>query len=965
MKNDSPGEAELSKLYQNYFLNSSDAIFIIDRNEIIITCNSKAIAITQENGENSLIGKLFYELPFFQVDTAGHMREIFNKCLEGIVTKANYRPINSGDTTIAWVSSTMSPIYNGNAIEFVQIVSRDMTSEIRRQLELQESKQRFKDIVLSSSNIAWEINSNSEYTYCSKQIEDTLGYSPNEIIGITLYDLMPENEQARIKEVLNNIAAEKKAIVDLENWNLHKNGQPVCFLTNGYPIQDKNGELLGYRGISKDVTKRKKHESNQEMFIEILKILNETYSLEETIDKIISIIKRRLNISAVGIRLKQEHDFPYYASKGFDNKFLIAERSLISKNQAFCHNEQGEISLECTCGLVVSGKTDSNNQLFTNYGSAWINNLLDLLSLSPEQDPRHNPRNRCIHEGYLSVALIPLKINKEIIGLLQLNDLRKNQFTLEFINFMEGISIAIGGSLQRKQIEKALEDSQQKMSNILEMMPEVVFQIDSLGNATLLNKQSFEVFGYTEKEIGQGMNIFNLIVEEDRERGRKNLSDSIQGVLTGNNTYRFRTKDGTIISATVYSRLLNTEHESPVLQGILIDVTEQIHMREDLVKAMNKAQESDRLKSAFLANISHEIRTPMNGILGFSNLLLDNITCTEDREYLNIIKNCGNHLLDIINDVVDLSKIEAGQMNVNQTVTSVNEQFGFVYDLLKLEAKEKNIGFIFKKPLADGDNLVITDKEKVRAILLNLIKNAIKNCDEGLIEFGCAKKIDAENKSEYLEFFIKDSGIGIPEDMITAIFDRFIQVDNSRATQGTGLGLSICQAYVKMLGGEIWVESEIDKGSTFYFTIPFIPKPDTKEAKSNLQASASSDLINSKLLVLIAEDDKASKKLLEKAINKFIPNANIIFAFDGKEAVEIFQANQDINLILMDIKLPKLDGYSAIRQIRSISHEVIIITQTAHALSGDKEKALEAGSNDYIQKPIDWRILESLLKKYY
>jgi len=240
----------------------------------------------------------------------------------------------------------------------------------------------------------------------------------------------------------------------------------------------------------------------------------------------------------------------------------------------------------------------------------------------------------------------------------------------------------------------------------------------------------------------------------------------------------------------------------------------------ELEKAREKAEESDRLKSAFLANMSHEIRTPMNGILGFANLLKDpKLTGEEHEMHIRIIEQSGHRMLNIINDLIDISKIESGQMEVSLTESKVNEQIEYIYSFFKHEAENKGLKISFNNALPAEKSIINTDREKIYAILTNLVKNAIKYTHEGAIEFGYKKKRD------FLEFYVSDSGIGIASDKQQLIFDRFVRADLSLSSQyeGAGLGLSITKAYVEMLGGKIWVKSEEHKGSKFYFTIPYAP----------------------------------------------------------------------------------------------------------------------------------------------
>ncbi len=429
-----------------------------------------------------------------------------------------------------------------------------------------------------------------------------------------------------------------------------------------------------------------------------------------------------------------------------------------------------------------------------------------------------------------------------------------------------------------------------------------------------------------------------------------------------------------ILSDTIFNRLIQDKElltELQTIKGFLYIVVTSLllfylvnmHMRT-LYLAKEKAEESERLKSAFLANMSHEIRTPMNGILGFVGLLKEpRLTGEEQREYIGIIEKSGVRLLNIINDIVDISKIEAGQMVVNIKETNINEQIEYINTFFQPEFERKGLQFSFKNALTSKEAVIKTDREKIYAILINLVKNAIKYTYEGAIDFGY--KLKAENGFPVLEFFIKDTGVGVPIDRQEAIFERFVQADVSdkMALQGAGLGLSISKAYVEMLGGKIRVESEPGKGSAFYFTIPYTNGQKEKNDLPNTETADPVKYQTGNLKILIAEDDDISEKLLRKGVKIF--GKEILRARTGVESVEICHKTPDIDLILMDIKLPGISGYEATRQIRQFNKNVIIIAQTAYGLAGDRDKAIEAGCNEYISKPISMEELLSKIKKCF
>ncbi len=384
----------------------------------------------------------------------------------------------------------------------------------------------------------------------------------------------------------------------------------------------------------------------------------------------------------------------------------------------------------------------------------------------------------------------------------------------------------------------------------------------------------------------------------------------------------------------------------------------------ELVIAKEQAEQSDRLKSAFLANMSHEIRTPMNGILGFSSLLKDfDFISKEQHEYIEIIERSGARMLNIINDIVDISKIESGLMEVNLKDSNINEQIDYIHTFFKPEMDRKKIHFSSKKGLPEKEDIIYTDREKIYAILTNLVKNAIKYTDKGSIDFGYSLK--TENQTEVLEFFIKDTGIGIPIDRQEAIFERFIQADitDKMARQGAGLGLSISKAFVELLGGRIRVSSEVGKGSTFYFTIPYKSEAHPKSDLTTFASDNVEEVQIRNLKILIVEDDKISDLLISKLLKK--TGHRFLHSKTGEEAIQTCRNNPNLDLVLMDIKMPDMNGYDATRQIRQFNKEVVIIAQSAFGLSGDREKAIEAGCNDYIVKPINKDQFLALIQKYF
>lgn len=378
---------------------------------------------------------------------------------------------------------------------------------------------------------------------------------------------------------------------------------------------------------------------------------------------------------------------------------------------------------------------------------------------------------------------------------------------------------------------------------------------------------------------------------------------------------------------------------------------------EKLSIAKKIAEESDHLKSTFLANISHEIRTPMNHILGFTEILEDTPLDDEQRDMLETIRSSGNNLISIITDIIDLSKICTEQIEIINSHCSIDVIIIELYKTNKelLTKKNSSIDIIIEKP-DDGINpIVMTDSCRLKQILSNLINNAIKFTDKGII------KIGYKQKKSFIEFYVEDTGIGISPDIQDIIFDSFRQNDSSytRIYEGNGLGLAISKGLVTILGGEIGVKSVSGEGSLFYFTIPYHPVVEKKQ-KPKITTSVKFDGKNR--LILIVEDDLFSKTIMECNLKKF--NCRVLHASNGKEAVDLCKIRNDISLVLMDLEMPVMNGIDATVEIKKITKNIPIIAVTAYVLKRDKDNCFKAGFDDYVSKPVMINDLIKIFSKH-
>jgi signal transduction histidine kinase len=382
-----------------------------------------------------------------------------------------------------------------------------------------------------------------------------------------------------------------------------------------------------------------------------------------------------------------------------------------------------------------------------------------------------------------------------------------------------------------------------------------------------------------------------------------------------------------------------------------------LFIKKEFIRQKENAIKSDKLKSAFLANMSHEIRTPMNAIVGFSELLGNGSEPDNRQQYISIIQKSSYNLLRLINDIIDLSKIEAGDLEIKYSDINIRDLFVELKDLYSLDLIKREKSDVSISYILDGDLIFQSDPLRLKQVLSNLINNAAKFTSRGAITFGC-EKIGRE-----LIFSVSDTGTGIPEEDQKKVFDRFIKFNyHGMNTEGSGIGLSIADKFISLLGGKIWFNSTVGRGTNFFFSLPYIAPSSFSTSNKQSQKIGSSSTIKSIKPILVVEDDKVSFLLIKEFLRPL--NIEIHHVADGRDAVNFVKTNPEVCLILMDIKLPFMDGYEATKAIRQINSKIPIIAQTAYAMLGDREKAIAAGCVDYIDKPIESKRLLELVSTY-
>lgn len=555
---------------------------------------------------------------------------------------------------------------------------------------------------------------------------------------------------------------------------------------------------------------------------------------------------------------------------------------------------------------------------------------------------------------------LPEEIAAEVI--------KKGAYDYVLLPYIFKLTEAIRNTIRRKRMEDdrntamiRLKESEENYRILAESSPYGII-VHNKGKMVYHNKQAVKIISGNSQDNYIGRSIFDFIHPDFHEF----VIGRVKNVYKGKSFPEFYQ----LMAINARSELIQIELASAAIkfngmissQVIFNDISERKKMEQELISAKLKAEESDRLKTAFLENMSHEIRTPLNGIIGFSTLLKYKVINDEDRiKYLEIIEQSGKHLLNIINDLIEISRIESGHIEIRREILNLNDLMDdlYIFFMKSSQSKTVPVQLFLQKDVPSDNAFIVSDASRLKQILINLLNNALKFTVQGHISFGYEQK---DNKT--ILFFVKDTGIGIPDNAKAIVFERFRQADDAKTREygGAGLGLTISKGLVDLLGGKIWFDSEYGKGTNFYFTLP-------GSLKSNQAAiiQKSNDEIDDidwrDKLILIAEDKQSNYILLKHILKP--TGISVERVTTGIEVLEKLENSKDkFDLILMDIKMPEMDGMETIKKIRERNHKIRIIAQTAYAMTDDRKKCIDAGFDEYITKPIRAKELLKLIDKF-
>ena len=512
--------------------------------------------------------------------------------------------------------------------------------------------------------------------------------------------------------------------------------------------------------------------------------------------------------------------------------------------------------------------------------------------------------------------------------------------------------------LEKENAEEREKQLKLISNNLVNGMIYQVISVDEhTRKFTYVSETVAKLYGCTVEQVKENPEfIYGKVHKDDIESLISSEKEAISKMSIYKKEARVINPDGSVRWSLFVSkpRVLKGE---VCWDGIEIDITEQKNIENELLIAKGNAEESNRLKTEFLNNMSHEIRTPMNGILGFTDFLLTpDLSEEKRRNYIQIVQSSGRQLLHVIDDIIEISRLGTKQVRVVESEVCLNDLFLELFSIFDIKAKDNKIPLYIKNNHSDAESTVLIDKSKLHKILSNLLENSLKFTNNGFIEFGY--KINENNE---LEIYVKDTGIGIDVAKHELIFERFSQTekDLSKKMGGLGLGLSIVKENVELLGGKIKLESKLGAGATFIITLPYknVYQPTEQEKKVKL--------LKEKYTILIAEDEEVNFLYLETLINEILKiECHILHAKNGKEAIEYCLTNDTISLVLMDLKMPKMTGFEAVKKIRKLKPELVVIAQSAYAAVDEIENALSLGFDDFISKPISVKNFKNLINKY-
>jgi PAS domain S-box-containing protein len=740
------------------------------------------------------------------------------------------------DGSIVWGDVVVRPVAgdDGRPLALIAMVA-DITTRREAQLAVLRERDRAQSYLDIAGVMLVAIGADQNVLLANRKTCEVLERDEAEIVGSNWFDvILPEADRETILDLFAQLMADNVAPWGyVENRVLTSTGAERLIAWHNTVIKGEDGTIVATLSSGEDITARRQTEQLLALPSEILGIIAAPIAVRETAAGIVAALRQATGFDAVGIRLQEAEDYPFIASVGYTDEFLEAENALAVRypDGGLCREANGSVSLECTCGLVIAGDIDAANPLFTPGGSAWTNDSLPFLDVPPEDDPRLHPRNRCIHVGFRSLALVPLRAGEEILGLLHLADRRTGRFTPDSIRFFEGVGASIGAGLASRRVQEELRESEERLRTVLLAVSEGIVLQARDGRVLLWNEGAERVFGVSQSEI-----VGESALGRDWGAIREDGSDwppaehpSMQALRTGesqSNVVMGVRQAGAVrwINVNAQPLFLPDEAEAYAAVVSFADITERRQAEDEIrrlnaeltERVVNRTEQLDattRELEALAYSIAHDVRAPLRSIDGFSAAAIEDEgdrLSPEGVEDLRRVRTAAQTLARLLDDLMGLSHVSQREL-VRQAVD---------LSALALAVAAENaadhpsrvVEFIVPSGL-----IADADPNLLRLILRELLGNAWKFTaphDSARVEVGA---VDADGERA---FFVRDDGVGFDMRYAEHLFGAFQRMHQPEEFEGDGVGLATVQRLVRRHGGRACAEAEPGKGATFFFTLP-------------------------------------------------------------------------------------------------------------------------------------------------
>jgi PAS domain S-box-containing protein len=948
-----------------------DATFVIDGEKKVIAWNRAMEEMTDIRKDDILgQGNYAYGVPFYG-EPRPLLIDLVDKYDEQIAS--SYSHIEKKGATIyaeayvpslfkgrgAYVWATASLLYdsNGDLIGSIESI-RDISERKLAEEALQESERSYRLLAENVTDVIWVMDLNMKFLYLSPSNARMTGFSFEESLVMTLDEILTHSSLGRVRQVLaEELETEKNPQRDLsrsrtiEVEEYCRDGHVIWVEVKTTFLRDIEGKPIGIQGVSRDITERKKAEEalldSREYLSKIINSIGDPIFVKDRQHRFVMVNDAECRLAG---RSREEHlgktDYDFFPKEEVDtfweNDELVLQTGRENVNEEQITDADGNIR------TIITKKTLYTDKAGEKFIVGVVRDITDRTRVENEiQKKDHLLAGVSIATNIL---LTETDTRSAIIQTLELLGAASNLDRVYIFKVSDTeTNKRLGGMhLEWTRTDTLLEESSDSQIGPRYLSIQRWYDMLSAGHPI---KGVVREFPESERAILESQNVKSILAIPIMIKGK------FWGFIGFDDCHSERIWTGTDVAIL---QAASASIGSAIARG---------QTEDELKKAKEAAESADKAKSEFLANMSHEIRTPMNAVIGLTGLLLRTGLTQEQRDFAETIRSSGDSLLSLINDILDFSKIDSGKMELESQPMDLRACIESSIDLVATKASEKGItlAYIIEK---NTPETLTGDPTRQRQILTNLLSNAVKFTDKGEIEVSVSgRKLESANYE--IHFAIKDTGIGIPKEEINRLFQPFIQLDSSTSRRygGTGLGLAISKKLVKMMGGEIWAESQLGFGSTFHFTIlagTAINEPARRieqdhkpEPDSSIHASR-----NSALRILLAEDNIINQKVMLGMLNKLGYISDV--AANGLEVLQALE-RQPYDIVLMDVQMPEMDGLEAAKKIREKwpeSERPKIIAITAYALQGDRERCLAAGMDDYISKPVKLEELQTMLGSY-